>query len=121
MTLITLSLSFALFVSCNFPDKVDNFMEGKQSELVIDFDQIKQNIKIEARIRGIAGNHEEISIFQIDESVPGGDIVKQAFYTTELFYRKRGQDTLRIFAASSSYKKEILLVSAMLYWTLIRY
>ncbi|MCH5598096.1 hypothetical protein [Niabella ginsengisoli] len=69
---------------------------------------MNQKIKIEARTWGLAGNHEEISIFQINEINPGGVNVKQTFYTNELFYRKRGQDTLQIFAPSSSYKKEYL-------------
>lgn len=83
-------------------------MEGKQSESVLDFGEMNQKVKIEARVWGVAGNHEEISIFQINETDSDSVNVKQTFYTTELFYRKLGQDTLQIFASSSSYKEEVL-------------
>ena len=105
---IKILLSFALLVSCNSPNKADSFMEGKQSESVLDFGEMNQKVKIEARVWGVAGNHEEISIFQINETDSDSVNVKQTFYTTELFYRKLGQDTLQIFASSSSYKEEVL-------------
>ena len=101
-------LPLALLFSCNAPDKANSFIGGNSSEAILNFAIVNQKIKIKARTWGLAGNHEEISVFQINEINPDGIIIKQTFYTDELFYRKRGLDTLQIFAPGSSYNKEFL-------------
>lgn len=83
-------------------------MEGKHNKVIVDFPDIQQKIAIEARTWGLAGNHEIISIFPGAEKDPVDSSLIQIFYTSELYYRKKGVDTLIVFTVSSSYKKDFL-------------
>ena len=83
-------------------------MEGNESRVIVDFPEINQKIAIEARTWGLAGNHEVISISLFEEpGIPDSSLI-QTFYTSELYYRKKGTDTLSVYAMSSSYKDDFL-------------
>jgi hypothetical protein len=74
------------------------------NEAVVDFDELNEKVYFRAKAWGLAGNHEEIilSTSPIDKtraSLKGIDFI---FYTSEVYYKRQGIDTLLVYAASSS-------------------
>ena len=63
----------------------------------ISFPSLKAEIKIETLSWGLSGNHNRIIISE-DSST---STFQYTFYTSELFYKKIGEDSLRIFVPSS--------------------
>lgn len=73
------------------------------------FDDLNEKLYLRAMAWGVAGSNNEIIISEnpidpIDrKSEKGNDYI---FYTTELYYKKQGNDTLLVYAESSSIGKE---------------
>jgi hypothetical protein len=62
LTIFKLILVIAIFAGCNSGNQNNSILEGKENQVIVNFPEIKQDIKVIARVWGIAGNHEEISI-----------------------------------------------------------
>jgi hypothetical protein len=107
--LIFFSLTFftVLCSNCNSDKHNDSILEGKSNQVTIDFSENGHQINIIARVWGIAGNHEEITILSGHESNINDSMAKQIFYTSEIFYKK-DKNTLLVFAPFSSYNKDVL-------------
>lgn len=103
-------ISLSICFGCDSISQDNSALAGKDKQVVVDFPEIGQNIKIRSRVWGVAGNHEETSIFSGDGSNAAKSTVKQIFYTSEIFYKKRGKDTLVVFAPNSSFKDDVLKV-----------
>ncbi len=79
----------------------------KMEEIV--FKDLGERVYLRAMSWGITGNHNEIVISMkpikpIDrKSEKGRDFI---FYTTEVYYKKQGKDTLFVYSESSSIGKE---------------
>ena len=99
-----------VFTSCNSKDSNKALIESLENELSIEFPEISQNINVRARSWGISGNHEEITFSSDSNALSYDSLQKQIFFTSEIFYKKKGIDTLIIFAPKSSYKDEYLQV-----------
>jgi hypothetical protein len=93
--------------NCNTNNHNDSILEGKSNQVTIEFSENGHQIKIIARVWGIAGNHEEISIMSGHELNINDTMAKQIFYTSKIFYKK-DKNTLLVFAPFSSYKKNVL-------------
>lgn len=61
---------------------------------------LKTQINIESKTWGLAGNHEIIQLTSMEKC----DTIK--FYTDQIFYTTRGNDTLVIYTNSSSYSEK---------------
>lgn len=79
-------------------------VQSSANDYVIDFGELNSKLYIKAKSWGIAGNHEEIVL----SSSPFGDSEKCAkdkcfvFYTSEIYYKKEGTDTLLIYVGASA-------------------
>ncbi len=79
----------------------------KTEEII--FNNLSEKVYLRAMSWGIAGNHNEIiistkPIAPIDrKSKKENDFI---FYTTEIYYKKQGVDTLLVYSVSSSIGKE---------------
>lgn len=77
------------------------------NEVTIEFPELNEKAYIRARAWGLAGNHEEIIISTTPiekdrQAAKGEDYI---FYTTEIYYQKRGIDTLMVYADASTIGK----------------
>jgi hypothetical protein len=99
----TLGIAYRLFVR-----SIENIeIPSTMNEATIFFPELNESIYIRAKAWGLGGNHQEIilSASPIDkerQSVKGKDII---FYTTEIYYKKKGLDTLFIYADASTIGK----------------
>lgn len=82
-------------------------MPSTLNEDMIDFSELNTTIYIRAKAWGLAGNHEEIilSTSPIDKERPSIKDEDIIFYTTEVYYKKQGVDTLMVYADASSISK----------------
>lgn len=75
----------------------------------VTFNDIDETVYLRAMSWGIAGNHNEIIISTSPISPIDRKSEKEMdfiFYTTEVYYKKQGVDTILIYAESSSIGKE---------------
>lgn len=77
------------------------------NEYVISFDELGEKIFIRARAWGLAGNHQEIILANEPINNKHGEYFKDRQFifldSTELYYKKKGSDTLLIYV---DYKSE---------------
>ena len=79
---------------------VDVDMEPSVNNYVIEFNEINEKVHISARAWGIGGNHEEIILSTSPISNEHRAYSKDEcfiFYTSEVYYTKKGADTLLIY------------------------
>lgn len=112
LTIFKLILVIIIFEGCNSGNQNNSILEGKENQVIVNFPEIKKNIKIVARVWGIAENHEEISILSNSESNIKVVVAEQTFYTSEIFYKKKDKNTLLVFAPLSSYKDDVMQMIA---------
>ncbi|MGE3384995.1 MAG: hypothetical protein AB7L70_18860 [Pyrinomonadaceae bacterium] len=71
------------------------------NEYVISFDEIGERVFIRARTWGLAGNHQEIILANEPINNKHGEYFKDRQFifldSTELYYKKKGADTLLIY------------------------
>ena len=74
------------------------------NEYVVNFNELNENIYFHAGSWGVAGNHEEIilSTEPINENRKYSKDKDYIFYTSDVYYQKKGIDTLIIYAGLSS-------------------
>ncbi len=98
-----LSFLFAFsFLGCNsFPKSEIKDSKQKHNDVVINYESIKESIYINKNSWGVSANHNEMHI----SSSLGNEKIQ--IYSTELYYKKMGLDSLIIFANSSSIPKLI--------------
>lgn len=74
------------------------------NEAIVSFDELNEKVYFRAKAWGIAGTHEEITLSTtpIDKSRKSLKGVDFIFYTSEVYYKKQGIDTLLVYAASST-------------------
>lgn len=74
------------------------------NDYVIDFEELDAKIFIRAKTWGVSGNHEEIvfSSAPFQEDNQCSKVECFIFYTSEIFYKKKGTDTLLVFAGASA-------------------
>lgn len=93
--------SIYFFVLNSFDTSMDSVINNQ----VIEFDELNEKAYFSARAWGIAGNHEEIILSTSPISDEHRAYSKDEcfiFYTSEVYYKKKGADTLLIYAGSSS-------------------
>lgn len=89
--------------SCN-PDKSEKaFMDGLKKDTMINFPEISEKLTISARVWGISGDHEEVSISKSD-AAKSDTTTKEVFFTSKIFFRRSGTDSLIVYAPYSSIK-----------------
>lgn len=79
---------------------VDVDMEPSVNNYVIEFNEINEKVYVSARAWGLAGNHEEIILSTSPISNEHRAYSKDEcfiFYTSEVYYTKKGVDTLLIY------------------------
>ncbi len=77
------------------------------NEDIIEFPELSEKIYVRAKVWRLAGIHGEIimSTSPIDkerQSIKGEDVI---FYTTDIYYKKRGVDTLIVYMDTNSIAK----------------
>ena len=83
-------------------------MSPSVSSHVIEFEELNQKVYLRAMSWGISGNHNEVILStnpvepSTRKSEEGKDYI---FYTSEVYYKKQGIDTLLVYAESSSIGK----------------
>jgi len=80
-------------------------MDSVIKNQIIEFDELNEKAYFSARVWGITGNHEEIILSTSPISNDHKAYLKDEcfiFYTSEVYYKKKGLDTLLIYAGSSS-------------------
>ena len=107
LTIFKLIFVTTIFAGCNSGNQNNSLLDGNENQVIVNFPETGQKLKIVARVWGIAGNHEEISILLNSGSSINDTVVKQTFYTSELFYNKKDKNTLLVFAPLSSYKDDV--------------
>lgn len=94
----------AYFILVNINHKTDNF-EVVRNNVEVSFDSLNTNIFMSARAWGISGNHEEIIL---SNQIIGKEHQSYSksecyiFYTSDIFYKKIGENSLIVYAAQSS-------------------
>ena len=95
-----------LGVGCAFAFVIVAFLFGwmlkhdpsvKENITVLNFEQSGQQLFVKTKVWGVAGNHEEIVL----SKDPNGVANKEEdciFYTSEIFYRIEGEDSLILYA-----------------------
>jgi hypothetical protein len=78
-------------------------MKGPESSVSLKFPERNTDILIEARIWGISGNHEIITVKDANRNVLDSSQI-QIFYTSEIYYSRKGANTLVIYTPESSFK-----------------
>lgn len=87
---------------------VDNNMDALISKQTVVFKELNESVYIRAIAWGISGNHNEV-IISSEPIKPEGRPSEEKdyiFYTTEIYYKKQGIDTLLVYADGSSIGKE---------------
>jgi hypothetical protein len=72
---------------------------------VVDFEELDEKVYLRAMSWGVSGNHSEIILSALPIEPESRKSTKERdyiFYTSELYYKKKGVDTLLIYAAASS-------------------
>lgn len=74
------------------------------NKYVINFNELNENVYFYAESWGVSGNHEEIilSTEPINENREYSKDKDFIFYTSDVYYKKKGVDTLIVYAGSSS-------------------
>jgi hypothetical protein len=78
---------------------------SKVSSFLIEFNDLKEKVYISANVWGLTGDHEMIVLSSTPINNPTSSIDKEMyyiFYTSEVYYKKIGNDTLVVYAPSSS-------------------
>ncbi len=86
-------------------DTFDVDMKVIVKDYTIEFESLNENIYASARAWGISGNHQEIVLSSTPISSEHRGYSKDdnyMFYTSEIYYKKGGEDKLVIFAPNSS-------------------
>jgi hypothetical protein len=101
--LLLLGIAYWLFVKSVGDVEVPSTL----NEDIVEFPELNEKVYIRARAWGLAGNHEEIIISTTPiekdrQAVKGEDYI---FYTTEIYYQKKGTDTLMVYADASTIGK----------------
>lgn len=98
------AVGFYLFVF----NAVDVDMEPSINSQTVVFDEIGEKVYFRAMAWGISGNHNEVilSTEPIEPETRKSEKEKDyVFYTTEIYYKKKGVDTLLVYAEASSIGK----------------
>jgi hypothetical protein len=81
---------------------------NEYNEYVVSFDELSEKIYIRARTWGLAGNHQEIILSNEPIDNKHGEYFKDRQFifldSTELYYKKKGMNTLEIYV---DYKSDI--------------
>ena len=83
-------------------------MDALISKQTVVFKELNESVYIRAIAWGISGNHNEV-IISSEPIKPEGRPSEEKdyiFYTTEIYYKKQGIDTLFVYADGSSIGKE---------------
>jgi hypothetical protein len=77
------------------------FIPNIEHSIIIHFPEIQKDIYIKTLCYGLAGNNEQIIISENKERLKNkkNDYI---FYTSEVFYKQKGIDTLEIYVAKSA-------------------
>jgi hypothetical protein len=94
--------AFSLLGCSSFPKSEIKESKQEQNDVVISYETIDETIFINKSSWGVSANHNEIHV-----SSSGLGDEKIIIYSTELYYKKIGQDSLIIFANDSSIPKSI--------------
>ena len=78
------------------------WMKAIESKVSLEFPEVKTNLTIHARVWGISGNHETTTISVTNPNLSESSQL-QIFYTSEVYYRQNGVNTLVIHAPESSF------------------
>lgn len=84
---------------------VDVDMEPSVNNYVIEFNELNEKVYISARAWGLTGDHEEIILSTSPISNEHRSYSKDEyfiFYTSEVYYKKEGVDTLLVYAGAST-------------------
>ena len=92
--IFTTIIAISILSGCDF-----NLGEPIGTTKSIEFNELNESIKIEAKAWGLAGNHETVTISNEESTI--------TFHVTEIYYKKVGVDSLIIHVASSSFNKKI--------------
>ena len=84
------------FHNCQSSESKSGFNTVEQKVDSLDFSTTSGRIYLSARQWGIAGNHEQIDIWGSKSS----DTI--TLFTSEVYYRKAGRDSMIVYAAQSS-------------------
>jgi len=100
---IIIGITFCLFVRSIGDINVPSTM----NEETIFFPELSESIYIRAKAWGLGGNHQEIilSTYPIDKKRPSIKGVDMIFYTSEIYLKKKGLDTLVVYADASTIGK----------------
>jgi hypothetical protein len=79
------------------------FMEAAESKVSLEFPKVKTNLILHAKVWGISGNHEATTISDANGNLSDSSQI-QIFYTSEIYYRPNGANTLVVYAPESSFK-----------------
>jgi hypothetical protein len=103
LTLVIISIAIGGLLKV---DDVD--MNARVSTQIVEFKELDEKVYIRAMACGIAGNHNEVILSAepiIPETRKSEKEKDYIFYTTEVYYKKQGSDTLLIYAQESSMGK----------------
>lgn len=93
---ITLGMLFWLFI--RGIGEID--IPSTRNDYIVDFEKLQEKIYIRAKSWGVAGNHEEIILATSPIENENREYSKDrgyVFYSSELFYKKKGIDTLLVY------------------------
>jgi hypothetical protein len=116
LTLAILLLITAIgLYTCQFQDKGE-VKEPSVNEYAVDFEEQNLKIYIGAKTWGLAGNHERITV-SLSPFENNKDYLENKcliFYTSQVYYKKQGRDTLLLYVAASAVpKKSKVLTSSI--------
>jgi hypothetical protein len=107
LTLVIISIAIGgIYLFLLKVDDVD--MNVRVSTQIVEFKELDEKVYIRAMAWGIAGNHNEVILSaepikpETRKSEKDKDYI---FYTTEMYYKKQGSDTLLIYVEESSIGK----------------
>ena len=80
-------------------------MKNPVKDYIIEYESLNEKIYISARAWGVSGNHQEIILSSNPISSEHRGSSKEdnyIFYTSEIYYKKEGENKLLVFASNSS-------------------
>lgn len=109
MGIVFLSLGLIVLVAYWWLDKAVGEIDvpSTTNNYIVNFNNTNSNLYFSARAWGLAGNNEEIHLSsspftETKQTVKDENYV---FYTSELYYKKKGKDTLIVYVGTSAISK----------------
>ncbi|GAB3423664.1 hypothetical protein GCM10027516_23130 [Niabella aquatica] len=85
-------------------------MSTKENSISINLRNGNEPLFLRAKVWGVAGNHEEIVLSRSENSLPdkANDYI---FYTSEIFYKIKGDSSVFVYAPESSTSEPVNKIS----------